>query len=88
MKTTAKKSEVGKLHALIAGIHAGALEEMIASGEVDTKLLQLAQSFLKDNGVTNCAEDEENLSKIASSTIELDESFLPKGHDFKRVSNG
>jgi hypothetical protein len=78
---------MGELHGLLAKIYGDGLKTMVTDGDYDVQLLKSAQAFLKDNNITSNLVDSPALQDIQSAVIEIDESSLPVGHNFKRVVN-
>ena len=86
MSKRATDDKLGALHEVIASIYEADLKLMLESGEIDIQILKGAQAFCKENDITSSIADTPSLGGIQSSIIELDESCLPKGHDFKVVN--
>ena len=86
MQKKASDVKLGELHGMLADIYSNELDLMVKDGDYDIQLLKGAQAFLKDNNITSNLEDSPSLASINNSVIELDESALPLGHDYKVVN--
>ena len=85
-KPRATDSKLGALHEMVATIYDNELKLMVKDGDYDLGLLKSAQAFLKENNITSNLEDSPVLGDISNSVIELDESALPVGSNYKVVN--
>lgn len=87
-KQRATDSKLGGLHEMLGELYTDELKLMVKDGEYDIQMLKMIQDFLKQNNITSNIEDSPQLGELHSNIISLDESALPKGHDFKLVQEG
>ena len=87
-KQRATDTKLGGLHEMLGELYTDELKLMVKDGEYDIQMLKMIQDFLKQNNITSNIEDSPQLGELHSNIISLDESALPKGHDFKLVQEG
>ena len=87
-KQRATDSKLGGLHEMLGELYTDELKLMVKDGEYDIQMLKMIQDFLKQNNITSNIEDSPQLGELHTNIISLDESALPKGHDFKLVQEG
>jgi len=73
---------------MLGSLYTDELALMVKEGEYDIQMLKMIQDFLKQNNITSNIEDSPQLGELNTSIIELDESALPVGHNFQKVSHG
>ena len=84
----ATDTKLGGLHEMLGELYTDELKLMVKDGEYDIQMLKMIQDFLKQNNITSNIEDSPQLGELHTNIISLDESALPKGHDFKLVQEG
>lgn len=67
-------SKLDKMHELLCEQYV----KMLEAGTEDPRLLKEIREMLKDNGVTNNAEDSPALRRMAEEPIEMPEDFMPE----------
>ncbi len=87
-KQRATDNKLGGLHEMLGELYTDELKLMVEEGEYDIQMLKMIQDFLKQNNITSNIEDSPQLGELHTNIISLDESALPKGHDFKLVREG
>jgi len=87
-KQRATDTKLGGLHEMLGELYTDELKLMVKDGEYDIQMLKMIQDFLKQNNITSNIEDSPQLGELHTNIISLDESALPKGHDFKLVQEG